>query len=66
VAEVLILPDGRVLAVAELRSPFGTGTFGYVLIQQGDRYLIDGIVDVVFEPAGTPPAGAPGTGTPPA
>lgn len=56
VGEVLVLPDGEVVAVWERHSRFGSMTFVSVLVQQGDRYVIDRHIDVVVEPSGTPPA----------
>ena len=56
VTEVRVLPNGEVVAVTDRRSSFGTGTLVYVLVQKDDRYLVDGVMDAVMEPAGTPPA----------
>lgn len=56
VGEVRVLSDGAVVAVVERRMTVGTATIVYVLVQDGDRYLIDHAMDEHFEPSGTPPA----------
>ena len=59
---VRVLPDGRVGAVVEDRDPQRTVVFFLVFVRAGDRWLVDGQVDV--QAAGTPPAGTPPAGTP--
>lgn len=56
ISDVLVLPDGDVVAVTERRIPVGIFTMAYVLVQEGDGYLIDRVADTVREPIGTPPA----------
>jgi hypothetical protein len=48
VSEVRLLPDGRVVAVVEGRSPLFTTTLVQVLERQGDRYVVAATVDIVF------------------
>jgi hypothetical protein len=48
VSEVRLLPDGRVVAVVEGRSPLFTTTLVQVLERQGDRYIVADTVDLVF------------------
>ena len=53
---VRVLADGRVGAVVEDRDPRQTVVFFAILVQVGDRWLIDGQIDVQAAP---PPAGTP-------
>lgn len=48
VTEVRILPDGRVAAIWEERNALFTNAFVQVLAPQGDRYLIDEILDLTI------------------
>jgi hypothetical protein len=48
VSEVRLLPDGRVVAVVEGRSPLFATTLVQVLERQGDRYIVADTVDIVF------------------
>ncbi len=54
---VRVLADGRVGAVIEDRDPRGTVVFFMIFVRAGDRWLIDGQIDV--QAAGTPAVGTP-------
>lgn len=55
--EVRVLLDGTVIAVESSQyGPLGIVTYVFVLVPQGDRYLVDRVVDTRVEPIGTPPA----------
>ena len=54
---VRVLADGRVGAVIEDRNPQRTAVFFMVFVRAGDRWLVDGQIDV--QAAATPPAGTP-------
>ena len=54
---VRVLADGRVGAVVEDRNPQRTAAFFAILVRAGDRWLIDGQIDI--QAAGTPAAGSP-------
>ncbi len=57
IEEVRVLPDGTVVAVQSSQlGLLGIFTYVYVLVPQGDRYLVDRVVDTRVEPVGTPPA----------
>ena len=45
VDEVRVLPDGRVVAVWEERTPLFTTTLVQVLVRQGDRHVVEDTVD---------------------
>lgn len=49
---VRVLADGRVGAVIEDRNPQRTAAFFAILVRAGDRWLVDGQIDIV--PEGTP------------
>lgn len=52
-----MLLDGTVIAVESSQyGPLGIVTYVFVLVPQGDRYLVDRVVDTRVEPIGTPPA----------
>jgi hypothetical protein len=73
VLEVRVLPDDRVVAVWAERDPESTSTAVQLLVQQGDRYLIDETVDVIIRtvsdsadvPLPATPFISPSTPTPP-
>jgi Mg-chelatase subunit ChlD len=48
VTEVRLLPDGRVAAVWEERTPLFATTLVQVLTRQGDRYLVDETLDATL------------------
>ena len=52
---VRVLADGRVGAVVEDRNPQRTAAFFAILVRAGDRWLLDGQIDV--QAAAPPPAG---------
>ena len=54
---VRVLADGRVGAVIEDRNPQRTAAFFAILVRAGDRWLVDGQIDI--QVAGTPAAGSP-------
>jgi hypothetical protein len=49
VREARILPDGQVVASWEYRDPLVSASWVQVLVRQGDRYLIDATLDLLFE-----------------
>jgi hypothetical protein len=55
VREARVLPDGRVTAIIEFRSPAGIGTVLVVLVRQEGRFRVDS--EVVVPPATATPAG---------
>jgi hypothetical protein len=57
VREVRLLPDGRVAAFIDFRTPTGESTVFVALVRVGDRYLVDS--EVVVSPAPTTPAATP-------
>ena len=58
VREVRVLADGRVGAVIEDRDPRRTVAFFMIFVRAGDRWLVDGQIDIQGV-AGTPAAGTP-------